>query len=308
MGAVHDYGPSPDRIDSLGVTAPADEDRNGGGENAPGGHPAVPPPETSWAEAGSGAYPGDPGETAPAPGADVPESAAKAIPNPAALIFDLDGTLVDTVELRIEAWMRTFAEIGFPADRNHVARLIGADGRRLAAEVAAVADRRLSDERAEAVDRRSGEIFGELNTHPRPHPGVTALLCALDSAGIPWSIATSSRADQVRVSVAALALPEPPEVTDGSHVALAKPAPDLLLHAAERLNVLAYRCWYVGDATWDMRAAQAATMVGVGIASGTADMPALAAAGARFVFPRIGDLQHELILRGVLPPVDPVSG
>ena len=48
-----------------------------------------------------------------------------------AVIFDLDGTLVDTVDIRIEAWLRTFAEINFSAERKHVAGLIGADGKRV---------------------------------------------------------------------------------------------------------------------------------------------------------------------------------
>src|SRR3977135_160146 len=71
------------------------------------------------------------------------------VPDPGGLLFDLDGTLVDTVNLRIETWLRTFAEIGFPAERKHVAGLIGADGKRLAMEVAAIGGRRLSDDRAQ---------------------------------------------------------------------------------------------------------------------------------------------------------------
>ncbi|MEA2621502.1 MAG: hypothetical protein QOH61_412 [Chloroflexota bacterium] len=236
-------------------------------------------------------------------GAADTEPAPPAAPdNPSALLFDLDGTLVDTVQDRIEAWMRTFAELGIKADRSHVAGLIGADGKRLAMEVAAIAGRKLSEDRAEAIDRRAGEIFGELAADPRPLPGATELLKALDEAGIQWSIATSSRAEQARPSVEALGLPTYPRVTDGSHVRQAKPAPDLLLYAAEQLEVPTHRCWYVGDSTWDMRAARAAGMTGVGVATGAVSIDRLVAGGAQLAFQSLDELHDELIRRGVLPP------
>jgi len=206
-----------------------------------------------------------------------------ALPEPAALLFDLDGTLVDTVGTRIEGWLRTFAEIGLPAEREHLARLIGADGKRLAREVATAAGRALDDERAEAIDRRAGQLYDELNTSPRPVPGARRLLLDLQAGHLPWAIATSSRAEQVLGSVKALRLERRPIIVDGSHVAHAKPAPDLLLIAAERLAVPRQRTWYVGDSTWDMLAAVAAGMVAVGIASGAASESALVGAGAHAV-------------------------
>ena len=57
-------------------------------------------------------------------------------------------------------------------------------------------------------------------------------------------------------------------IVDGSHVKHAKPAPDLLLLAAEKLETPASACWYVGDSTWDMRAANAADMIAVGVPYG----------------------------------------
>lgn len=219
---------------------------------------------------------------------------------PAALIFDLDGTLVDTVELRIRAWLATFAEIGMPADRAHVAQLIGADGKRLAREVAAIAGRDIDDHRAEAIDRRSGEVYGELNTDPQPLPGVRPLLLALEQGTLPWAIATSSRREQVMASVRALALPHEPLIVDGSHVAHAKPAPDLLLLAAERLSASPRNCWYVGDATWDVLAARACGMPAVAVASGAATREVLAAAGASALTTFAG-LAADLARRGLIP-------
>jgi beta-phosphoglucomutase-like phosphatase (HAD superfamily) len=221
------------------------------------------------------------------------------LPPPVALIFDLDGTLVDTVEVRIRAWLATFAELDIPAEREHVATLIGADGRRLAREVASLAGRQLDDGRAEAIDRRAGEIFSQLNQLPRPVPGATELLAALEQGDLPWAIATSSRPEQVSASVAALGTRRQPQIVDGSHVEHAKPAPDLLLFAADQLGVGARGCWYVGDSTWDMVAARGAAMVGIGIAAGAVSRAALAGAGAQAVTTFRG-LLGELRRRGLV--------
>ncbi|HEY7600375.1 MAG TPA: HAD-IA family hydrolase, partial [Candidatus Limnocylindrales bacterium] len=143
--------------------------------------------------------------------------------------------------------------------------------------------RTIDDGRAEAIDRRAGEIYSQLNTNPRPLPGVHALLHALERGELPWAIATSSRAEQVRTSVAALGLEREPVIVDGSHVEHAKPAPDLLLLAADQLGLSPRHCWYIGDATWDMLAARAANMPAVGITTGAVGRAALLEAGAAAV-------------------------
>ena len=214
-----------------------------------------------------------------------------ALPRASAIIFDLDGTLVDTVETRIRAWLAAFAEASLPATHDQVAPLIGSDGRRLAREVAAAADVRLPDGRDEEIDRVAGEIYGRLNRAPRPLPGARELLTALSTAGVPWAIATSSRQAQVRASVDALQLPAPPRVVDGSHVEHAKPAPDLLLLAASELGLEPSAAWYVGDSTWDMRAATSAGMAAVGVTAGAAvDAAALREAGAARVVATLQEL------------------
>jgi HAD superfamily hydrolase (TIGR01509 family) len=212
-------------------------------------------------------------------------------PNPPeAMIFDLDGTLVDTVETRIAAWLRTFDEQGIAADREQVAALIGSDGRRVARVVAEAAGVILDAERAEAIDRRSGEIYGELNTDPRPLPGAIELLGALDERGLAWAIATSSRREQVGVSVDALKLERRPAIVDGSQVENAKPAPDLLLAAAKKLGVEPARCWYLGDSIWDVQAARAAGMQAIAVTSGSATAGDLEAAGAQLIVDDLNEL------------------
>lgn len=206
------------------------------------------------------------------------------LPRPGGLIFDLDGTLVDTVSARIDGWVEALAAAGIAAAPGQIAPKIGMDGKRLAREVAAAGGRDLSEHEVEEIDKAAGEGFDRRNGTPRPLPGVHAVLGALSAQGLPWVIATSSRAAQVKGSVAALGLEKPPTIVDGSHVEHAKPAPDLLLLAAKQLGVEPARCWAVGDATWDVRAAVAAGMTAIGVTAGSAvSREALIEAGAATV-------------------------
>lgn len=210
---------------------------------------------------------------------------------PAAVLFDLDGTLVDTVTTRIAAWDQTLSGAGLATGRDRLAPLIGLDGKRLASEIAALAGRPIDDARAEEIDRQSGDIYERLNRSPRPLPGVRRLVDELDRRGIRWAIATSSRKDQVRTSVEALGLEAEPTIVDASHVKHAKPEPDLLLLAAKQLGVQPAACWYVGDATWDMVSAVAAGMIAIGVTAGSAvDTAALRGAGAAAVVPTLDEL------------------
>jgi HAD superfamily hydrolase (TIGR01509 family) len=210
---------------------------------------------------------------------------------PAALIFDLDGTLVDTVGARIEGWLEVLSAEGFEVSREQLGPLIGMDGKRLAREVARASGRQLSEADAERIDKAAGEAFDRRNAAPRPLPGFGVLLEAIEHLGLRWVIATSSRREQVANSVDALGLEHDPEIVDGSHVEHAKPAPDLLLLAAEKLELPPARCWYVGDSTWDVRASVAAGMPGIAVTAGAAvSADELAEAGATRVVPTLEDL------------------
>lgn len=210
---------------------------------------------------------------------------------PAAVVFDLDGTLVDTVVARIDAWETVFGEFGIPVMRSRLEPMIGMDGRRLAADVAAAAGTPIDAAAAEVIDRRAGALFDQLNRDPRPLPGARDALARLDAAKVSWAIATSSRAEQVVASVAALRLDHDPRIVDGSSVEHAKPAPDLLLLAARQLGAKPEECWYVGDSTWDMQAAVAARMVAIGVLAGAAvGAEALREAGATAVLDTLDQL------------------
>jgi HAD superfamily hydrolase (TIGR01509 family) len=207
-----------------------------------------------------------------------------------AFVFDLDGTLVDTVGTRIVAWLRTFDEFRIPANRAQVARLIGSDGKRVAQVVGQAAGEAVDSARAEEIDKRAGDIYSELNTDPKALPGAIELLHALDDRGLLWAVATSSRREQVGASIEALTLSRRPIVIDGSQVKRAKPAPDLLLLAARELAVEPSGSWYVGDAIWDMQAAKAAGMPAIGVGCGSATAGELSEAGASYTVKDLTEL------------------
>lgn len=257
----------------------------GGGPGAGYGEPMSSPPASESSPLGP--------DRSPPASESSPAAPMRVLPAPSAVLLDLDGTLVDTVSTRTQAWLAALAEFGIGAERELVEAMIGVDGRRLARDVGEHAGVPMKRERASQIDARHGEIYAQLNTDPRPLPGVRELVSALEAAGVPWAIATSSGdASQVTASVSALELFTEPTVVDGSHVENGKPEPDLFLLSAERLAVDdTSRCWCVGDATWDMAAAVAAQMVPVGVTAGSAvDARRLRAAGAVRVVATLADL------------------
>jgi pyrophosphatase PpaX len=217
---------------------------------------------------------------------------ADSLPRPAGIAFDLDGTLVDTVDARISGWLEALDAAGIAATAEQIAPMIGIDGKQLARDMAGRGGRELTDDETEAIDRAAGEAFDARNREPRTLPGAHELLGELTSLGIPWVIATSSRAEQVRAPVTALQLASPPKIVDGSQVERAKPAPDLLLRAAEQLGTSPHECWAVGDSTWDIRAARAAGMAAMAVTAGSAvGGDVLREAGASLVVGTLDDLR-----------------
>jgi HAD superfamily hydrolase (TIGR01509 family) len=222
---------------------------------------------------------------------------------PLAILFDLDGTLVDTVGIRVESWLEVFASHGIHVDREFLAPLIGTDGKLLARIGAQHAGVPLGSDGDAEIERLAGERFAELNQQPRALPGVVATLAHLDAAGMPWAIATSSRPEEAVASVGALGLSHQPLVIDGSDVEHAKPAPDLLLKGAHQLDMPPAAAWYVGDSRWDMQAAVAAGMTAVGIASGATSETELTEEGAAMTFPDL-----ERFLAYVSVEIVPLAG
>ncbi|HEX7627259.1 MAG TPA: HAD family hydrolase [Gaiellaceae bacterium] len=219
----------------------------------------------------------------------------------AALIFDLDGTLVDTVYAHVFAWQRAFAEANVPIDGWRIHRRVGMSGGLFARAAAREAGREFSPDEVEALQRRHGELYRELLPERRPLPGAVQLLADLREHGVTHGIATSGRRPEIDASLQALGVPDDMVVVERGDVARAKPEPDLFLACAERLGMPPADCYVVGDAVWDLLAARRAGMLSVGLLSGGYGEAELVAAGAYRVYRDAEELRESLDELGVLP-------
>jgi HAD superfamily hydrolase (TIGR01509 family) len=218
-----------------------------------------------------------------------------------ALIFDLDGTLVDTVYAHVFAWQRALADEQLPVDAWKVHRRIGMSGGLFARAVARELGRELTPDETEQLQRRHGELFRELLPERRPLPGAVALLRELRELGVPHGIATSGRRPEIDASIGALHVPEDTVVVARGDVERAKPEPDLFITCAERIGVEPSDCYVVGDAVWDLLAARRGGMLSVGLLSGGYGEDELTRAGAFRVYRDADELRTSLDELGVLP-------
>ncbi|MGH3088407.1 MAG: HAD family hydrolase [Rubrobacteraceae bacterium] len=218
-----------------------------------------------------------------------------------ALIFDLDGTLVDTVYAHIFAWRKAFGEAGMEIDGWRIHRRIGMSGGLFTRAVARELGRALTPEEAETLQSRHGEVYREFLPAPRPLPGAVELLEFLRESDIIHGIATSGRRPEIDASLDALGVGGETVVIERGEVARAKPEPDLFLACRERLGVFAEDCYVAGDAVWDLLAARRARMLSVGLLSGGYGEDELIRAGALRVCRDPADLHQSLDELGVLP-------
>jgi phosphoglycolate phosphatase-like HAD superfamily hydrolase len=200
-----------------------------------------------------------------------------------ALIFDLDGTLIDTVYGHVFAWQRALAEAGLPIDGWKVHRRIGMSGGLFTRAVAREVGRALSDAEAAAIQKRHGELFRELLPERRPLPGAIELLRALREMGVTHGIATSGRRPEIDQSLIALGVPADTVVVERGDVLRAKPDD----------------CYVVGDAVWDLLGARRAKMLSVGLLSGGYGWDELVSAGAFRVYRDPADLHRSLDELGI---------
>jgi HAD superfamily hydrolase (TIGR01509 family) len=216
-----------------------------------------------------------------------------------ALIFDLDGTLVDTVYAHVFAWQRALAQTGFSIDGWRIHRRIGMSGGLFTRAVARELGRELTDEEAVDIQSRHGQLFRELLPERRPLPGAPELLAHLREQAITHGIATSGRRPEIDASLAALGVPEETVVVERGDVARAKPEPDLFVECARRLGAAPAECYVIGDAVWDLLAARRAGMLSIGLLSGGYGSDELERAGAYRVYRDAAELRISLDELGV---------
>jgi HAD superfamily hydrolase (TIGR01509 family) len=218
-----------------------------------------------------------------------------------ALIFDLDGTLVDTVYAHVFAWQKALQERDMAIDGWRIHRRIGMSGGLFTRAVARELGRDLTDEEAEAVQQRHDKLFRELLPAEarRPLPGAVELLAELRERGITHGIGTSGRRPAIDASLVALGIPDETVVVQRGDVARAKPEPDLFIECARRLDIPAEECYVIGDAVWDLLAARRARMLSIGLLSGGYGADELQGAGAFRVYRDAAELHASLDELGV---------
>ena len=218
-----------------------------------------------------------------------------------ALIFDLDGTLVDTVYAHVFAWQRTLAEAGMPLEGWRIHRKIGMSGGLFTRAVARELGRDISSSEEAALLNRHGELFLQLLPERRPLPGAVELIRFLKLNKILFGVATSGRRPEINASLDVIDIGDETVVVERGDVARAKPEPDLFLACQERLGVSAGDCYVIGDAVWDLLAARRAGMLSIGLLSGGYGEDELSRAGAFRVYRDPADLHRSLDELGVLP-------
>jgi HAD superfamily hydrolase (TIGR01509 family) len=217
-----------------------------------------------------------------------------------AFIFDLDGTLVDSVYQHVLAWREALAEAGLPLSVWRIHRRIGMSGGLLTNALLRETGQEITAERIDRLRRCHAEAFLRHIATIRPLPGAVELLGTLTRVGTPWAIATSGRMETAAPSIALLGVDAArvPVVTR-DQVRYAKPDPDLFLTAADRLGVDMADAVVVGDSVWDLLAARRARALGVGVLSGGYGIDELREAGAYRVYEDPADLLEHLDEVGV---------
>jgi HAD superfamily hydrolase (TIGR01509 family) len=218
-----------------------------------------------------------------------------------ALIFDLDGTLVDTVYAHVFAWQRAFAESGLAIDGWRIHRRIGMSGGLFARAAARELGHAIDARAAEELQMRHGELCRQFLPERRPLPGAVELLADLKRRGIAYGIATSGRRPEIDRSLEALQVGSDVVVVQRGDVARAKPEPDLFLACLQRLGYAPAECYVIGDAVWDQLAARRAGILSVGLLSGGYGESELLSAGAFRVYRDPSELLSSLDELG-LPP------
>lgn len=216
-----------------------------------------------------------------------------------AFLFDLDGTLVDSVYQHVLAWKEALECCGIELSVWRIHRRIGMSGGLFAKALLRETGRPVTAEEAEQLQRCHAEAYARQVAEVRPLPGAMDLLASLTRAGVRWAIATSGRGEFARQTLRILNIGPDVVVVTRDQVERAKPDPDLFLAAANRLGAAVETSVVVGDSVWDLLAAQRAKALGVGLLSGGYGQDELERAGAYRVYHDPRDLLFHLDELGV---------
>jgi HAD superfamily hydrolase (TIGR01509 family) len=220
-----------------------------------------------------------------------------------AFLFDLDGTLIDSVYQHVLGWREALAGLGINLSVWKIHRRIGMSGGLFVSALARELETPLDADTLRALPELHQDAFIRHYDTVRPLPGATELLATLTEHGVPWAIATSGVERYARLARDMLQLPADTVFITRDQVRYAKPDPDLFLTAAERLGVDIRDSIVVGDRVWDLLAARRARALGVGFLSGGYGREELIYSGAYRVYDDPLDLLAHLDEVGVRRPL-----
>src|SRR3954452_15493460 len=222
------------------------------------------------------------------------------VPQPA-LLFDLDGTLVDSVYQHVIAWQEALAECGIPLSVWRIHRRIGMSGGLFIDALQRETGEALDEEMSQRLRTLHAEAYLRRHDSVVPLPGARELLTHLHERDVPFAIATSGARHTAGSALALLGLPDDVPVVTRDLVERAKPDPHLFLAAARRLDVDPKHCFVVGDSVWDLLAAQRAGALGIGLLSGGYGREELERSGAYRVYADPAEMLSRLEEVGVRP-------
>lgn len=209
-----------------------------------------------------------------------------------AVLFDIDGTLVDSNYLHVEAWQHAFAELDAPADAWRVHRAIGLDSAKLLRSLVGERD----DEWYERAKELHAEYYTDLSPRLRPLPGARDLLRELADQEFRVVLATSAPEEEFALLRRTLDADRWIHAhTSADDVDTAKPDPEVVTVALERAGAEPGQAVFVGDSTWDMIAAGRAGVRAYGVRSGGISDLELGAAGAVAVYDDPAELLANLV-------------
>jgi HAD superfamily hydrolase (TIGR01509 family) len=211
-------------------------------------------------------------------------------PPPPAFLFDLDGTLIDSVYQHVIAWREALSQADIDLSVWRIHRRIGMSGGLFVSALMRETGISLSESDIEALLQTHASEYVKLADSVRPLPGAAELLAALTARGVRWAIATSGRRVTAQPALALLGLPPDTPMITRDVVLHAKPDPDLFLAAAALLEVEPQYSYVVGDSVWDLLAARRAQSIGIGLMSGGYGREELERAGAYRVYADPADL------------------
>ena len=216
-----------------------------------------------------------------------------------AVLFDLDGTLIDSVYQHVLAWKEALASAGIELSIWRIHRRIGMSGGLFVRALVRETGRDLTEREADQLRARHEAGYRDRIGEVTPLPGAQDLLSTLTGAGVPWAIATSSSRSTAQTSLRLLDVPDGVPVITRDDVAYAKPNPDLFLAAAVALGRPITESFVVGDSVWDMLASQRAQALGIGVLSGGYGRNELETAGAYRVYDDPRDLLSRIDELGI---------